>query len=87
MFFGFLFPVVPILSGAPFFANQNDASIRDYLYFSFITLTTVGFGDLTPRTDLGRALTVIEAVLGQLYLVSAVALVVGNIGRRRGDQG
>jgi amino acid transporter len=48
------------------------------LYFSVITLATVGFGDITPATEAARAITVVEALTGQLYLVSVVAAVVGG---------
>jgi hypothetical protein len=58
-------------------------SQSDGIYLSFITLSTVGFGDLTPVDDVARALIIGEAILGQIYLVSVVALLVGNIGRRR----
>lgn len=42
-------------------------------YFSFITLTTVGYGDITPATNTARGLAVIEAILGQFYLAVLVA--------------
>ena len=57
----------------------------DVLYFSAITLTTVGFGDITPGTELARTVTMMEALLGQLYLVSVVAGVVGGWRRRSVD--
>ena len=50
----------------------------DLLYFSVITLATVGFGDITPASEVARAVTVVEALTGQLYLVSVVAGVVGG---------
>ena len=53
------------------------------LYFSFTTLTTVGYGDLTARTDLGHTLAVFEALIGQIYLVTVVSLIVSNLGRAR----
>lgn len=53
------------------------------LYFSFIALTTVGFGDITPATDLTRALSATEAVAGQLFLVTVVARVVSLMGQDR----
>jgi Ion channel len=53
-----------------------------YLYFSYLMLTMVGYGDLTAGTDPGRMIAVIEALVGQRYLVTLVA-VVGNIGRQR----
>ena len=55
----------------------------DFLYFSLITLTTTGYGDLAARTSLGRMLAATEALTGQVYLVTVVAVLVGNIGRVR----
>jgi hypothetical protein len=55
----------------------------DAVYLSFVTLTTVGFGDVTPVAGLARAMAVLEAVIGQIYLVSIVALLVGNVGLDR----
>jgi Ion channel len=55
----------------------------DTLYFSLITLTTVGYGDITPASNLARAIAATEAVTGQLYLVSVVAVVVSRFRPRR----
>ena len=46
-------------------------------YYSFVTLTTLGFGDITPLTRMAKAFSVLEAVIGQLYLVVVVAWFVG----------
>jgi hypothetical protein len=46
-------------------------------------MTTVGYGDFTAAANLGRTLGVLEAILGQLYLVTVVALLVGNLGAIR----
>jgi len=52
-------------------------------YFSFITITTLGYGDITPVTDKATALALIEAVVGQIYLVVLVAWLVGmHVSRR-----
>ena len=48
-----------------------------FQYFSFVTITTLGYGDITPVTEVAKAITVLEAVAGQLYLVVAVAWLVG----------
>lgn len=48
----------------------------DYVYLSFVTLTTVGFGDLTPLTNLARSVVVLEALMGQIFLVTLVARLV-----------
>ena len=66
----------------PFFAQQTHASSADYQYFSFITLTTTGYGDLTAAGNLGRAFAVLEALTGQIYLVTVVALLISNLRRR-----
>lgn len=52
----------------------------DYTYFSFVTLTTLGYGDLTPATDFARSLAIFEAILGQVFLVTAVARIVSLLG-------
>ena len=83
MLFAFVFGVVDRFGGAPFFAGGQPATIARCLYFSLTTLTTVGYGDLTARTNLGHTLAVSEALLGQIYLVTVVSLIVGNLGRRR----
>ncbi len=66
------------------FFNQGEQwnRIGDYIYFSLITITTVGMGDLTPATDLGRSLTAAEALIGQIYMVTVVAVIVSNLGRK-----
>jgi hypothetical protein len=70
-------------TGTPFFTGRTTVAPFDYLYFSFITISTVGYGDFTPATRIGQVLAATEAVIGQLYLVSVVGLVVGNFGRLR----
>jgi hypothetical protein len=82
MFFSYVFRVMHDFD-APFFAQHVHNHAADYVYYSFTTLTTLGYGDLTARTAMGRMLSISEALLGQLYLVSVVALFVGNIGGAR----
>jgi voltage-gated potassium channel Kch len=48
----------------------------DYVYFSFVTLTTVGYGDITAATDVAKRLVVVEAFVGQVFLVALVARLV-----------
>jgi hypothetical protein len=81
--FGFVFAAVGDLGSQPFFASQERGTTSDFMYFSFITLATVGYGDLTPHGGIGRALAITEGLIGQIYLVTAVAALVGNIGRAR----
>lgn len=87
MLFAFLYGVVASLQDGSFFAQTAQESQRDFLYFSFSTITTTGYGDLTAATHLGRSLAISEALLGQIYLVTVVALIVSNLGRSRARAG
>jgi hypothetical protein len=66
-----------------FFAQQGQHSQSDYSYFSYITLTTVGYGDLTPLTGIARSLAILEALAGQIFLVTLVARMVSLFGTER----
>lgn len=66
----------------PAFA-QGAQNLSGALYYSFITLATVGYGDVSPGNDGVRALAVAESLIGQLYLVSVVSLAVSRLGIRR----
>jgi hypothetical protein len=85
IFFAFSFAVVNAVIDSDFFHATSDPDISDFLYFSFATLTTVGYGDLTTASEVGRSLAIMEALVGQIYLVTVVALIVANLGpgRRR----
>jgi hypothetical protein len=83
MLFAYIYGSVDRLGGGPFFAQEVPATVSRCLYFSFTTLTTVGYGDLTARSNLGHTLAMFEALTGQIYLVTIVSLIVANIGRRR----
>lgn len=85
MLFGFLVIAVSDFADGPYFAGRGSTTASDDVYFSFITLSTVGYGDYTPVLGIGRALSVLEGVTGQLYLVTVVALLVSNLRRRRED--
>ena len=64
------------LGQSPFFANGQPASTQTFQYFSFTTLTTLGYGDFTAVGDAGRAIAVLEALTGQIYLATLVARLV-----------
>jgi hypothetical protein len=81
--FAFAFECVGEFGSQPLFASRGAGTRSDYVYFSFITMATVGYGDLTAQGGLGRALAVTEGLFGQIYLVTAVAALVGNLGRAR----
>jgi voltage-gated potassium channel Kch len=50
----------------------------DLLYFSFVTLTTVGYGDVLPLSVLGKRLAIVEAAMGSIYMAVIVAMIVGR---------
>ena len=88
MIYAFLYGTIDRLGGDPFFVGDASATISNCLYFSFTTMTTVGYGDLTARSDLGHTVAVSEALIGQIYLVTVVAVLVSGFTRtvRAGDR-
>jgi hypothetical protein len=73
--FTYLFLAVDAAQTEPFFAGAEPTT--SFMYFSLTTVTTLGFGDLSPTTELGRLLATTEAVVGQIFLVTLVAALVG----------
>ena len=75
----FIFVVVETLHPGSFNLpeGQGIEATRQFMYYSFVTLTTLGYGDITPITSMARSLCILEAVIGQLYLVVQVAWLVG----------
>jgi hypothetical protein len=68
---------VQLVSGSSFFAQSGHHGPADFAYFSYITMATVGYGDLTPAAGLPRTNAVLEALVGQIFLVVLVARLVG----------
>jgi hypothetical protein len=83
MLFVFVYGAVATLGTGPFFAQGTDGTRSLRLYFSFVTMATLGYGDYTPAGTLGHMLAVVEALFGQLYLVTVVALLVSRLRGRR----
>ena len=67
-----------VLQPGPLFGDAGDPALPQTLFFSFVTLTTTGYGDLVPATNPAQSIAVLEALIGQLFLVTAVAKVVEN---------
>ena len=76
MAFAFSYRFLGDIQDTPFFGDAGDGTTADVLFFSFITLTTTGYGNLVPAQNPGQSLAVLEALLGQLFLVTAVAKIV-----------
>jgi voltage-gated potassium channel Kch len=68
-----------LLTGTTFLNGAVDPG--DYTYFSFVTLTTVGYGDITAATDLAKRLVVVEAFVGQIFMIVFVARLVSLWGK------
>jgi voltage-gated potassium channel len=76
LLFAFAYLALDLVRDAPFFAQPGSHEASEYLYFSFVTLTTLGFGDLSPAVGLPQALTALEALVGSIFLVTLVARLV-----------
>ncbi len=81
--FLFAYSAIAVLGDGNLFAQGTDGTRSIRLYFSYVTLATLGYGDYTPAGDLGRTIAAVEALFGQLYLVTVIALLVSRLGARR----
>jgi hypothetical protein len=76
MAFAFAYRLLGVVQSTPFFGANGDGTMSDTLFFSFITMTTTGYGNLVPANNPGQSLAVVEALIGQLFLVTAVTKIV-----------
>lgn len=77
MAFAYSFSVIGLIQqNPPLFGAEGPGTMPQVLFFSFVTLTTTGYGNLVPATNPAQTLAVCEAIIGQLFLVTAVAKVV-----------
>lgn len=81
--FNYIFLEVSRYSSVPFFGVAE--STTSFMYFSLVSITTVGYGDLAAVTNLGRLLATTEAVIGQVFLVTIVARLVGILSQQPRD--
>jgi len=84
MFFAFAYQAAGQLGSVPFFGADGHGTLSQDLFFSFVTMTTVGYGNLVPAANPGQTLAVLEALIGQLFLVVAVGKIIASIQRRGG---
>jgi hypothetical protein len=76
LMFAAFYSAIGHLGTAPFFADNQPADAQTFQYFSFTTLTTLGYGDFTAAANSGRAIAVMEALTGQVFLATLVARLV-----------
>ncbi len=84
--FSFVYDAAAAFDSSPFFAQGTDGTPADRIYFSYVTLATLGYGDYTAAAQPGRSFAVAESLLGQLYLVTIVALLVGRFGQSKQER-
>ncbi len=80
----FLDPSAISVGGHPLAAERITnlgEHVTELMYFSFMTLTTVGYGDIVPMSPMARSMVILEALAGQLYLAAFVARLVGAMSR------
>jgi drug/metabolite transporter (DMT)-like permease len=81
LFFAFVFAAVGQFESGEFFTTVKDPGYADYIFFSYVTETTIGYGDLIPASEIGRSLAVFDALIGQLFLVTVLGRIVSLWGR------
>jgi hypothetical protein len=72
--YSFLMTANPTSFSGTFMENPD---FNDFVYLSFVTMTTLGYGDITPNTEIAGVLTYTQAIIGQLYMALTVARIVG----------
>jgi len=83
MFFAFAYKAAGEFGSVPFFGSDGAGTLSQDLFFSFVTMTTVGYGNLVPAANPGQTLAVVEAVIGQLFLVVAVGKIINSFTPKR----
>ncbi len=78
MFFAFAYHLVGTVQNGSFFGANGDGTVDQDFFFSFITMLTIGYGNLVPAGNPGQTLAVSEGLIGQLFLVVAVAKAVAS---------
>ena len=86
MFFAFAYKAAGEFGSVPFFGAAGHGTLTQDLFFSFVTMTTVGYGNLVPAANPGQTFAVLEAVTGQLFLVVAVGKIISGLQPRRGER-
>jgi voltage-gated potassium channel len=75
--------IAQIIPGAYRHMSAELPLLSDFVYFTFITLTTVGYGDITPALPITKMLSVVIAVSGQFYVAVIIAIIVGKVNNNR----
>jgi hypothetical protein len=86
MFFAFAYKAAGELGSVPFFGTGGHGTLSQDLFFSFVTMTTLGYGNLVPAANPGQTFAILEALVGQLFLVVAVGKTISTMTPKRGGR-
>lgn len=81
--FNYVFLTIDVMPSGPYFGHPEPTT--SFMYFSLVTMTTLGYGDLAPDSNVARLTATSEAVISQVFLVIFVAMIVGLFIAARGD--
>lgn len=84
MFFAFAYKAAGEFGSVPFFGAAGHGTLGQDLFFSFVTMTTVGYGNLVPAANPGQTFAILESLVGQLFLVVAVGKTISSLTPKRG---
>jgi hypothetical protein len=84
MLFTMVYGAVALLGSGDLFTQGTDGTLAVRMYFSYVTMTTVGYGDYTTSGNVAHTISITEALFGQLYLVIVLAVLVSRLAPRRG---
>ena len=78
LMWAYVYAILETFRPGTFHSSQGGNFERvSFIYYSFVTITTLGYGDITPLTSQARSLSILEAVFGQIYLAVVIARLVG----------
>ena len=85
LMWAFLYTFLELVDPASFDIDlsQPERYLSEFQYYSFVTITTLGYGDITPVTGEAKSFSVLEAVVGQFYVVVVIAWLMGNYVRQK----
>ena len=86
MFFAFAYKAAGEFGSVPFFGAAGHGTLSQDLFFSFVTMTTVGYGNLVPAANPGQTFAILEALVGQLFLVLAIGKTISSFTPKQGGR-
>jgi len=86
LFFAYVFQTIDLIADPAFTIPEGTTrNLSTWVYTSFVTQTTLGYGDVVPVVDVARSATILQAVAGQIYVITVIGFLVGNMRGRSPD--